>query len=145
VPILIIGRVHRVLGALAAVATLTACGAGSSSSSSSRSSGWKHLSSVRVTVAQPGLPPPSGLPKTTSFTAPAQVARVTGLLNAHKIAEAAATVPRSGCAGGYEIGLVIVPQGAAPVKLNAYRCANTTSGNVSGDLVGFLNAVGFSV
>ena len=85
-----------------------------------------------MTVAQPGLPPPYGRPKTTSFTTPAQVARVTGLLNAHKITQAVASVPRSGCGGGYEIGLVIVPQGAAPVKLNAYRCANTTSGNVNG-------------
>ncbi len=100
---------------------------------------------MHVTVAQPGLPPPYGLPKTTAFTTPAQVARVTALLNANKIEKAAATVPSSGCAGGYKIALVIVPRGAAPLSLNAYRCANTTSGDVSGDLVGFLKAIGVSV
>jgi hypothetical protein len=135
--------VPKVLGALAVLIALAACGGSSSSSSSA--SGWKNLSSVRVTVAQPGLPPPYGRPKTTAFTTAAQVARVTGLLNAHKIAKAAATTPSSGCGGGYQIGLVIVPQGATPVRMNAYRCANTTSGNINGDLVGFLKAIGVSV
>jgi hypothetical protein len=31
------------------------------------------------------------------------------------------------------------------VKLNAYRCAGQTSGSVTGDLVGFLNAIGVKV
>jgi hypothetical protein len=119
---------------------LAACG-GSSSSSSGSPPDWKDLSSVRVTVAQPGLPPPFGLPKTTSFTTPGQVAHVTSLLNAHHVAKAASTSPSSGCAGGFQIAIVIVPSGSAPVRLNAYRCANHTSGDAGGDLVGFLKAI----
>lgn len=97
---------------------------------------------MRVTVARPGLPPPFGLPRTTSFTTSGQVAHVTSLLNTHHIVKAASTTPSSGCGGGFQIGIVIVPRGAAPLKLNAYRCANRTSGDVSGDLVGFLKAIG---
>jgi hypothetical protein len=120
---------------------LAACG-GSSSSSSGSPPGWRDLSSVRVTVAQPGLPPPFGLPKTTSFTTPGQVAHVTSLLNAPQIAKASSTSPSSGCAGGFQVAIAIVPRGSAPVKLNAYRCANRTSGDLTGDLVGFLKAIG---
>jgi hypothetical protein len=135
--------VRTALGVLCAGFVLTACGGSSSSSSSS--SGWSHLSTVRVTVAQPGLPPPFGRPKTTSFATSARLARVTALLNAHHIAQASATTPSSGCGGGFQIAIVIVPRGSAPVKLNAYRCANRTSGDVSGDLVGFLTSIGVKV
>ncbi|HEY2161067.1 MAG TPA: hypothetical protein VGH24_07160 [Solirubrobacteraceae bacterium] len=114
---------------------LAACGGSSSS-------GWKDLQSVRVTVAQPGLPPPFGTPKTTAFTTAAELKRVTAELNAHHITKASSASADSGCAGGFKIAIAIEQQGSAPVNLNAYRCANRTSGNVSGDLVGFLNAVG---
>jgi hypothetical protein len=98
-----------------------------------------------VTVAQPGLPPPYGAPKTTAFTSPAQVARVTSLLNAHQIARAASTTSNSGCAGGFRITVAIVPRTSAPVNLSAYRCAGQTTGNADGDLVGFLRAVGVNL
>jgi hypothetical protein len=135
--------VRMVLGVLCAGLLLAACGG--SSSSSSAATGWRELSSVRVTVAQPGLPPPFGLPKTTSFTTAGELARVTTLLNAHHIAKALSSSSSSGCAGGFQIAIAIVPRGSAPVKLNAYRCANRTSGDVSGDLVGFLGAIGVKV
>jgi hypothetical protein len=128
------------LGALCAGLLLAACGGSSSSSGSPP--GWKDLSSVRVTVAQPGLPPPFGVPKTTSFTTSGQVAHATSLLNTHHIAKASSTTPSSGCAGGFQISIAIVQRGSAPVKLNAYRCANRTSGDVGGDVVGFLKAIG---
>jgi len=134
----IIGRVRIALGTLCVGLALAACSSGSSGE-------WKSLRSVRVTVAQPGLPPPFGRPKTTSFTSPAEVARVTRLLNAHHIARAPSTSSSSGCAGGFQIGIAIVPSGGAPVNLSAYRCANQTSGNVKGDLVGFLRAIGTRV
>jgi hypothetical protein len=136
--------VRIALGVLCAGLLIAACG-GSSSSSSGATSGWKDLSSVRVTVAQPGLPPPFGLPKTTSFTTSGQVAHVTSLLNSHHIARASSASSNSGCAGGFQIGIVIVPRGAAPVRLSAYECANHTSGDVSGDLVGFLSSIGVKV
>jgi hypothetical protein len=96
-------------------------------------------------MAQPGLPPPYGLPKTTAFTSSGELARVTSLLNAHHIAQASSTSSSTGCAGGFQIQIVIVRTSGAPAKLSAYRCANQTSGNVSGDLVGFLKAIGVSV
>jgi hypothetical protein len=117
---------------------LAACGGGSSS-------GWKDLQSVRVTVAQPGLPPPYGMPRTTSFTTQAELAHVTSALNAHHIARASTVSARSGCAGGFTIAIAIEQKGSAPVSMNAYRCANQTSGNVSGDLVGFLKAAGVNL
>jgi hypothetical protein len=135
--------VRIVLGALCAGLALAACG--SSSSSSGSSSDWKNLASVHVTVAQPGLPPPYGAPKTTAFTTAAQVVRVTNLLNAHHIAQAASTTSSSGCAGGFQIAVAIASRSSAPVKLSAYRCGGQTTGNVDGDLVGFLRAVGVKV
>jgi hypothetical protein len=135
--------VRTVLGALCAAVALAACG--SSSSSGGSSSTWKDLRSVRVTVAQPGLPPPFGEPKTTTFTTPAQVVRATSLLNAHRIVRASSTTSSSGCAGGFNVLIVIVPRTSAPVSLNAYRCAGHTTGNVSGDLVGLLRAIGVKI
>jgi hypothetical protein len=130
--------VRLALVALVVAVAAAACGGGSSAE-------WKNLQSVRVTVAQPGLPPPFGRPRTTSFTSPAELARVTTLLNSHHIARVSATTPSTGCAGGFQIGIVIARQGSGPVDLSAYRCANQTSGNVKGDLVGFLNAIGIRV
>jgi hypothetical protein len=132
-----------VLGALCAGLALAACGGSSSSNSSS--SDWKNLASVHVTVAQPGLPPPYGAPKTTAFTTPAQVTRVTKLLNANHITQAGGTTSSSGCAGGFQIAVAIVPRSSGPVKLSAYRCGGHTSGNTSGDLVGFLQALGYKI
>ena len=123
------------LAALLIGLALAACGGGSPS-------GWKDLQSVRVTVAQPGLPPPLGTPRTTAFTTPPELEHVTAALNAHHIAKASTVSARSGCAGGFTIAIAIEQKGSAPVNLNAYRCANQTSGNVSGDLVGFLKAAG---
>jgi hypothetical protein len=131
-----------ILGALYAGLALAACG---SSSSSSSSSGWKDLASVHVTVAQPGLPPPYGAPRTTAFTTGAQVARVTALLNEHQIARAGSTTSSSGCAGGFNIAIAIVPRSSGPVRLSAYRCAGRTTGNVDGNLVGFLQALGYKI
>jgi hypothetical protein len=135
--------VRIVLGALCAGLALAACG--SSSSSSSSASDWTHLASVHVTVAQPGLPPPYGAPKTTAFTTPAQVARVTKLLNANRIKQAASTTASSGCAGGFKIAIAIVPNASGTVNLNAYRCAGKTTGNTDGDLVGFLRSLGYKI
>jgi hypothetical protein len=132
------GRVAKALGVLCATLVLAACGGSSSSE-------WTGLRSVRVTVAQPGLPPPYGLPKTTSFTTSGELARVTSQLNSHHIVQASSSSSSTGCAGGFQIQIVIVRTNAGTAKLSAYRCANQTSGTVSGDLVGFLKAIGVSV
>jgi hypothetical protein len=126
------------IGAVCAALAIVACGGSSPGA-------WKALRRVTVTVAQPGLPPPYGAGSTTSFTTPAQLTRVTSLLNAHHIAQASPSSSNSGCAGGYQIAITISPRNGRQVRLSAYRCANQTTGDVSGDLVGFLGALGFKV
>lgn len=124
------------LGAMCVALALAACGGSSSQQ-------WNDLQSVSVTVSQPGLPPPFGSPRTSSFTTSSQLSTVTGLLNDHRIAKASSTTPNNGCAGGSKVGIVIVPKGASPTRLSAYQCAGKVSGDVSGDLTGFLSAIGF--
>lgn len=123
------------IGAFLVGLVLAGCGGSSSPE-------WKDLRTVTLTVAQPGLPPPFSRPKTSAFSTAADVARVTTLLNSHHIAKASNPSANPGCAGGFTIAIVIVRRGSAPVRLSAYRCANQTSGDVSGDLVGFLQAIG---
>jgi hypothetical protein len=71
--------------------------------------------------------------------------QVTAALNVHHISKASSSSSSPGCAGGFQIVIAIVPQHSAPVQLNAYHCANQTTGNIGGDLVGFLSSIGFSV
>ncbi len=133
----IIRPVRIALGAICVALALAGCGGGGSSSKQ-----WSDLQTVRITVAQPGLPPPYGRPKTTSFTTASEVAHVTTELNAHHIAKATTSSSSNGCAGGFTIAIAIVPKSSSPTRLAAYRCANQTTGDVSGDLVGFLSSVG---
>jgi hypothetical protein len=128
-------RVRMALGAICVCLVLGACGGGSSSQ-------WKDLQTVRITVAQPGLPPPYGKPKTTSFTTQGQLTRVTAALNAHHITQASSTSTSNGCSGGFTIKIAIVPKSGAPTNLSAYRCAKQTTGDASGDVTGFLSSVG---
>lgn len=121
---------------MCALLALAACGGSSSQE-------WKDLQRVTVTVSQPGLPPPFGSPRTSSFTTSSELSTVTGLLNDHAIAKASSTTPNNGCAGGFKIEIVIDSKGASPTRLSGYRCADKTSGDVGGDLAGFLEAIGF--
>jgi hypothetical protein len=123
--------------ALLAGLPLAACGGNSQTTST-----WHSLRSVRVTVARPGLPPPYGVPKTTTFATPPDVARATSALNNFHIARRVPPSSNSGCAGGTQIEITIVPQQGRTASLNAYRCANQTTGDVAGNLPGFLSALG---
>jgi hypothetical protein len=113
---------------------LTACGGGGSTSD------WKNLQAVRVTVARPGLPPPGGFPHTTSFTSQRELALVTAALNTHHIAKARTPSPNDGCAGGQTVAISITRADGGVTNLSAYRCAGKTTGNITGDLAGFLSA-----
>ncbi len=131
----IIGGVRIAVAALLACLPLAGCGGGPAPA-------WSGVRGVTVTVAQPGLPPPFGRPRTTAFTTPAEIAQVTAALNRNHIAQASSTSASNGCAGGTRIAIAIVPRVGSVKRLNAYRCANQTTGNVSGDLIGFLRSVG---
>jgi hypothetical protein len=122
------------LGAICVGVLLVACGGGSSQQ-------WKDVQTVRITVAQPGLPPPYSDPKITTFTTQRQVDRVTKALNDHHITQASSTSSSNGCAGGYTIRITIVPKSGSPTNLSAYRCAKQTTGDVRGDVTGFLSAL----
>jgi hypothetical protein len=113
---------------------LGSCGGSSSSSE------WKDVRAVRVTVSRPGLPPPGGLPRTTSVTSHSGLTQVTAALNKNHIRKAGSASSNNGCAGG-EVILISVTRGDGSVtNLSAYRCAGKTTGDVDGDVPGFLSA-----
>jgi hypothetical protein len=122
------------LVSIASLLVVSSCGGGGSSS-------WKDLRAVRVTLSRPGIPPPGGLPHTTSFTSPSELAVVTAALNKHHI-EQGSSSSNDGCAGGENVAISITHADGSVTNLSAYRCAGQTTGEVSGDLLGFLNAAG---
>jgi hypothetical protein len=134
----------RVIGTRLARATILAVTAGSLAfsgcSSSSSPPHWAQLRSVSVTVAQPGVPPPAGLPRTTVFATSSEVARVTAALNRHHISRGGSPDATEECAGGTVVTIRIVSAkaGTAPVPLHAYLCGGHQSGDAAGDVRGFL-------
>jgi hypothetical protein len=124
---------------LIAAALLVAVGA------SGASVGWHDLRSVRVTVSKPSLPPPAGEAQTTSFRTHQQLARAQAALNANGIRRLATDRSRAnGCTGGFDVVIRIVERDSTRVTLEGYRCANEMSGNLGGDLLGFLSALDIS-
>ncbi len=123
---------------IAGVALLALSGCGSQSSNT-----WKDLRTVRVTVARPGLPPPGGLPRTTTFVTSSELARVTTALNKNHIVQRSATTS-NGCAGGQQVAITIVRRDGPPAAMIGYRCGGKTSGAIGGNLDGFLTAIGIT-
>jgi hypothetical protein len=129
-------RVAR--AAIVAITTggLAVGGCGSSSSPPQ----WSQLRSVSVMVAEPGIPPPAGLPRTTIFATSSEVAWVSAALNRHHISRAGTPNANRGCTGGTVVTIKVVSAkvGIAPVSLHAYLCAGHQSGDAAGDVSGFL-------
>ncbi len=117
---------------------LAGCGGGTSSSH------WADLQRVTVSLSRP-LAPPLGGPFTKVYADAPDLTRVTVLLNRHHIVQLASPTSNAGCTGGYIVAMKITRKGSPPATLNAYRCANHTTGDVGGDLVGFLTALGFQI
>ncbi len=137
----------RALGSLAlagagALCLLAGCGS-SGPKHSTAATHWTALRRVTVTTSRP-LPPPYGGPFTTSFTTRVELSRVTTALNTHRISQAPASTSNPGCAGGTRIDITIVEMRGNQVHLASYQCANQTSGDIAGDLTGFLSAAGVS-
>jgi hypothetical protein len=124
--------------AVSVVLILAACGASSPTA-------WGGLQRVRVTVSQPSLPPPGGRPRTSTFSSGLRLIRARAALIAYRIHHTSAKRPGGGCAGGIQIALTIEQQHQAPLRLQAYRCAGSMTGDVGGNLTGFLSALGISV
>jgi hypothetical protein len=131
----------RTAAAVLAAAAILLIFGGSSSGAS-----WHGLRSVRVSVQTPSLPPPGGKPRTKVFTTATALTGVTHQLNAHHIHQVRDTSSKNnGCAGGTEVAITLTPRGAKAEHLHAYRCATTTTGDIGGDLLGFLNAIGLQI
>jgi hypothetical protein len=132
-------RGARNLGLLClCAASLAACGSGHHAAAK-----WSDLTRVSVDVDQPGVPTPPGTKHTpTTFTTPAQLTTVTNALNANHIGKAARTTTSNGCAGGIQIEIKITQRHQRRTDLSAYHCANTVTGNIAGNLTGFLNRIG---
>jgi hypothetical protein len=130
-------RARTAAAVLAATAILLTFGGSSSAAS------WHDLRSVRVSVQTPSLPPPGGKPRIKVFTTTTALKRITHQLNAHHIHQVRDTSSKNnGCAGGTEVAITLTLRSATAEHLHAYRCATTTTGNIGGDLLGFLNAIG---
>jgi hypothetical protein len=130
----------RVVAYVAPLLLLASCG-----SSRHAATNWKNVESVTVTVSKPGLPPPGGLPHTTTFTTQADLTRVTNALNAHGIDKRPSPSSSGGCAGGAQIAITITEASAAPTHLSAYSCGGKVTGDAGGDVSGFLSAMGSSI
>jgi hypothetical protein len=127
------------LASICGVLILAGCGGGSGSSDA-----WKDLRRVSITLGNASLPPPFGRPKTTVYSTPAELVRVTAELNAYRIgAQSQGSATDGGCAGGYQVAISIVKASSPPVRLSGYRCATTTYG-LTGNLPGFLASLGLS-
>jgi hypothetical protein len=141
-------RIAVVLGCAAAVA---ACGSSSDNNSTTAThslsraatAGWSDLTRVSVDVDQPSVAPVPGVKNTpTTFTTPAQLKTVTNALNANHIRKATHTTTSNGCAGGIQIEIKITQRHQRRTDLSAYHCGTTVTGDIAGNLTGFLKRIG---
>jgi hypothetical protein len=120
-------------------------GLGGGSSSDNRPT-WSHLTRVTVSAVQPSVnQPPGEKPNRVVFTTPQQLQTVTKALNANHIQQASHPTSDNGCAGGIQIAIVITQTGGKTTRLGAYRCATTTTGDIAGNVNGFLRRTGVRV
>jgi hypothetical protein len=137
-------RRRRVAVVLVATATLAVFGATAPVAVAKSAPPWSNLQSVTVIVAQPGVPPPGGLPKTSEFATPEQVQLATAALNQFKIGVARRAKSPQGCVGGRTVRIVIVRKATPDSKttVRAYLCADKQYGKAKGDIAGFLTELG---
>jgi hypothetical protein len=126
------------LAALCGVFVLAGCGGAGGSSP-----GWKDLRRVSITLGNASLPPPFGGMKTTVYSTPTALTRVTAKLNSYRIAAGSPSSTDGGCTGGYQVAISIARASSSPVRLTGYHCATTTYG-LTGNLPGFLASLGLS-
>jgi hypothetical protein len=145
-----VANVRRIAVVLGCAAVVTACGSTSDNNSTTTRShsqaatgDWSDLTRVSVDVDQPSVAPIPGVKNTpTTFTTPAQLKSVTNALNANHIRKATHTTTSNGCAGGIQIEIKITQRHQRRTDLSAYHCGNTVTGDVAGNLTGFLKRIG---
>jgi hypothetical protein len=144
-------NLRRIAILFVCAATATACGSSHGVSTTVSHAGsvskaattvWSDLTRVSVDVDQPSVAPVPGAKNSpTIFTTPARLATVTKALNANHIRKAAHTTTSNGCTGGIVIAIKITERHHGRTDFNAYHCAHTITGNVSGNLTGFLKQI----
>ena len=135
---------RRVAVVVMTTATLAVFGLSAPAAVAKSTSRWTNLQSVTVTVAQPGVPPPGGLPKTTQYSSPEELHQATAALNTYRIGVARHTRSSKGCVGGRTVRIVIVRSARPDSKttVRAELCAGKQYGKAKGDVAGFLTALG---
>jgi hypothetical protein len=125
--------------------TVTACGSSSHATSLSHADPplWSGLTRVSVDVTQPSVAPIPGAKHTpTTFTTPQQLTTVTKALNDNHIRKADHTTQNNGCTGGIVIQIQVTRGQRRTTNLNGYHCAKTITGDIAGNLTGFLKQIG---
>jgi hypothetical protein len=141
----LVTSVRRIAVILGCTVTAAACGSSSHATTLRHADPplWSGLTRVSVDVDQPSIAPVPGQKNTpTTFTTPAQLTTVTKALNANHIRKAQHTTTNDGCTGGIEIAIKISQRHHGRTDLNAYHCAKKITGNIAGNLTGFLNQIG---
>jgi hypothetical protein len=122
--------VSPVLG-LVAAALVAGCG-----SSGGGSVDTSNLTQVQLSSSQ-ALPPPYGQYQTT-LTSAASLATFQQEMASNKIGESSGTANGGGCAGGIQYTIVLVRSGQSSTTLSAYDCGGQITGNMTGDVAGFI-------
>jgi hypothetical protein len=143
-------RTGTALLALAVVAVLLlGCGGAHSSSEEVGHPRWHGLRAVAVSVHIAGVPVSPGpaesgvsRPGIKTFSSQGQLRFVAETMNQHDIRRIDPVKDAPGCTGGTEIRLRITRADDKSVVLSAYRCAGVVSGDIGGDLDGFLASIG---
>ncbi len=123
-------RRHALPTCLAAAALLlvTACGGSIVDTSG--------LTRVEISTYQ-ALPPPFGS-KQATLTSPSSLANFQKAIAADHIGVSASTTLGTGCAGGIQYTVVMDTGGETSTTLSEYSCADQLTGNMTGDVSGFL-------
>jgi len=137
--------------ALAVIAVLLlGCGGAHSSSEEADHPRWRGLHAVAVSVHTAGSPVSPGpaesggsRPGIRTFSGQGQLRVVAETLNEHDIRRIVPVKEDHRCTGGTEIRLRITRADDKSIALSAYRCAGAVSGDIGGDLNGFLASIGF--
>jgi hypothetical protein len=144
----LVTSVRRIAVILGCAVTAAACGTSSHATTLSHADPplWSGLTRVSVDVDQPSIAPIPGVKNTpTKFTTRGQLRTVTKALNANHIRKADHTTTDYGCTGGIEIAIKISQRHEGRTDLNAYDCANKITGNIAGNLTGFLKQIDVSI
>jgi hypothetical protein len=116
---------------LVAAATIAACGSPVDTS---------NLTQVQMSSSQ-ALPPPYGSAQAV-LTSATSLATFRKAISSNGISLSATTTSSDGCAGGTQYTIVLVRSGGkGSTTLNAYACGGQITGNMAGNVSGFLDYV----